>query len=155
MLQFKSVSVERLIFTCDRCGCSMSAEDDVMEWQERFIFSFRAGYGSVFGDGNYVEGDFCQKCIQSVLGKWLRVVDDDPFESRHKPSQAAEKIFQSYQFQKNQEEKRLHAEIADIANDGNEIRQMREKLAERLGVAVDQVNSIAYDFMMQNTESKS
>jgi hypothetical protein len=94
------VITESNIFTCDRCGCSLSEVDDEMEWQERFIISFRAGYGSVFGDGNYIEGGFCQKCIQEVLGEWLRVTSDDPFDSSHKPGLDVEKILQAYQLKK-------------------------------------------------------
>jgi hypothetical protein len=54
----------------------MEQDSDNVEWQERLIISFRAGYGGIFGDGNFVEGDFCQECIQAVLGKWLRITDD-------------------------------------------------------------------------------
>ena len=32
-----------------------------------------AGYGSIFGDGNRVEIDLCQTCVQDTLGAWLRV----------------------------------------------------------------------------------
>lgn len=99
MLENNVIS-EKNNFSCDRCGCSLSQEGDEMEWQERFIISFRAGYGSVFGDGNYIGGGFCQTCIQDVLGKWLRVTSDDPFDASHKPGSDPEKILQAYQLKK-------------------------------------------------------
>lgn len=152
MPQFKAVTVERLIFTCSRCGCAMSKEDDMMEWQERFIISFRAGYGSVFGDGNYIEGGFCQECIQSVLGQWLRVTDDDPFDAKYKPVSQAEKFLQSYQFAKLLENRVRLDEIAEIVSVGEKVRPKRELLAERLGVPESQVALIAYEYLMRATE---
>ncbi len=71
MLKYQPVTVEKLVCTCDRCGRVMEEGLADLEWQERFIISCRCGYGSVFGDGNLVEGDFCQECIQAVLGKYL------------------------------------------------------------------------------------
>lgn len=78
---------------CSRCQRDLS---DVEENQESMLVQFRAGYGSVFGDGNVVTGTFCQYCVQEVLGPYLLVLDDDPFEPRIKlkePRQA----FQPYQ----------------------------------------------------------
>ena len=155
MSQYKSAAVDTLNFTCDRCGCSFSKENDVMDWQERFIVSFRAGYGSVFGDGNYIEGGFCQECIQSQLGQWLRITADDPFDSSFKPSSEVEKILQSYQFKQLLDGKARLAEIAEIARVGNEVRPKRELLAERLGVPEAQVALIAYEYLMRVTEPNS
>jgi len=152
MLNYKQITVERLIFTCDRCGCSMSEEDDVMEWQERFIISFRAGYGSVFGDGNVVEGEFCQTCIQALIGQWLRVTEDDPFDARYRPLSQAEKFLQSYQFKKLLQNKQRLDEIAEIASVGGEVRPQREFLAKRLGIPESQVALIAYEYLMRATE---
>ena len=97
MLKYKSVTVEKLICTCDRCGCVMGKDKSISEWQERFIVSFRAGYGSVFGDGNYVEGVFCQECIHALLGQWLRVIEDDPFNAQYKSDCEPEKFLQENQ----------------------------------------------------------
>ena len=152
MLNYKPVTVERLIFTCDRCGCSMSEEDDVMEWQERFIVSFRAGYGSIFGDGNVVEGEFCQTCMQTLIGQWLRVTEDDPFDARYRPLSQAEKFLQSYQFKKLLENRARLDEIAEIVSVGDEVRPKRELLAVRLGVPESQVSLIAYEYLMRATE---
>lgn len=67
MLRYKQVAVERLVCTCDRCGLEMEqGGSDSVEWQERFVISFRAGFASVFGDGNHVAGDFCQACVAAA-----------------------------------------------------------------------------------------
>jgi hypothetical protein len=71
--------------TCDRCGREMVPNDQDFEHQERVAISFRGGYSSVFGDGNLVEADICQHCVQEVLGPWLRITVDDPFEPEHRP----------------------------------------------------------------------
>lgn len=70
--------------TCQRCGRSMDPSSDFIEYQEALIISFRAGYGSLFGDGNLVESTLCQHCINELLGPWLRIVQDDPFAPRHR-----------------------------------------------------------------------
>lgn len=78
---------------CSRCQRDLS---DVEEHQESMVIQFRAGYGSVFGDGNVVNGTLCQYCVQEVLGPYLLIRDDDPFEPKitvKVPRQA----FQPYQ----------------------------------------------------------
>lgn len=41
---------------------------------------FRAGYASDFGDGNVVTSTLCQSCLKELLGPWLTIQVDDPFE---------------------------------------------------------------------------
>ena len=125
-----------------------------MEWQERFIVSFRAGYGSVFGDGNYIEGDFCQECIQAVLGKWLRVIDDDPFEPKHKPANEAEKMLQTYQHEKRLDAQRKVEEISDLFKGGQEIASKRKQIADHFGIPDEQVSEIAFDYLLQSIKAK-
>ena len=91
------VIVERTVCTCDRCGKDIIREDDFSDWQERFAIRFRGGYGSVFGDGNTVEGDFCQNCIHEVLGKYCRIKLDSPFNTEHKVHGDPERIYQPNQ----------------------------------------------------------
>lgn len=79
----KTVTVVETVVTCDRCGREMLPNDLDCEHQERLAVGFRAGYGSVFGDGSLVEADLCQHCVKEVLGPWLRVTEDDPFEPQH------------------------------------------------------------------------
>jgi hypothetical protein len=62
--------------TCNRCQRDLS---DIFEQPEVMLIRFRAGYGSVFGDGNVVTGTLCQYCVQEILGPYLSVQDDDPF----------------------------------------------------------------------------
>ena len=75
---------ETALVTCDRCHREMAPNDQDCEHQERVAIRFRAGYSSVFGDGNLVEADLCQHCVKEVLGPWLRVTVDDPFEPAHR-----------------------------------------------------------------------
>lgn len=73
---------------CRRCQRDLS---DIEEHQESMHIQFRAGYGSVFGDGNVVTSTLCQYCVQEVLGPYLLILDDDPFEPKIKlkaPQQA-------------------------------------------------------------------
>lgn len=80
----KAVTViETAFVTCDRCHREMAPNAQDCEHQERVAIRFRAGYNSVFGDGNLVEADLCQHCVKELLGPWLRVTVDDPFEPRH------------------------------------------------------------------------
>ena len=155
MLSFKPVTVEKLVCTCDRCGREMEQDSDDREWQERLIVSFRAGYGSIFGDGNFVEGDFCQECIKTVLGKWLRITDDIPFDSRHKPFNEADKIYQPHQFKDVIKTRNQMNQISGLIKGLGERDEMRKTLAERLGVAEDQVPVIALSHLLQATEPKS
>lgn len=155
MLKYHPVTVEKLICTCDRCGRAMEDnEKEFIEWHERFIISFRAGYGSEFGDGNYIEGDFCQTCIQSVLGKWLRITSDDPFDANHKPTNEAEKILQPYQFNKLQEQRQKQAELTATVNDSGERDEKRKQLAEKLGVTEEQIVDIVLDCLLQSIVAK-
>ena len=58
--------------TCNICKTWYDA-DDYADTQEFTHINFRAGYGSVFGDGNSVELDICQYCLRDHLGKYLRI----------------------------------------------------------------------------------
>lgn len=155
MLRYKEVVVERLLCTCDRCGKDLHKnEDDVMDWQERFVVSFRGGYGSVFGDGNYVEGDFCQECIAEVLGKWLRVTDDDPFNSKVKPENEAEKIMQPYQFKKHLEEEKRRRELEGLLKKASDRQRQEELVAAKLGISIEQVSGIALTCLLEKLEKE-
>ena len=65
------------------------------------LIQFRAGYGSVFGDGNVVTGTLCQYCVQEILGPYLSIQDDDPFEPKIQ-LKAPQHAFQPYQFSINE-----------------------------------------------------
>lgn len=56
---------------CDRCGRQAALGDP--EFEEMLCIELKAGYASVFGDGNDVQVDLCQHCLKSVLGPWLRI----------------------------------------------------------------------------------
>lgn len=59
---------------CDCCGREL-LEDDY-ESQEHLRIDFKAGYASVFGDGNTVRAVLCQHCVQKHLGPWLTIIED-------------------------------------------------------------------------------
>lgn len=61
---------------CDRCDRLAEVGDSELEFQEFASINQRAGYASIFGDGNHVQVDLCQHCLKDVLGRWLRI--DDP-----------------------------------------------------------------------------
>lgn len=61
---------------CDRCGLAMDEADHKSGYNNLTLLRFRAGFGSKFGEGNYVEGDFCDACLFELLGRYVRVIDD-------------------------------------------------------------------------------
>lgn len=61
--------------TCDRCGARH--EHPGSEFFEFTSIAYRAGYGSIFGDGNRVEVELCQSCLKATLGRWLRVEEEE------------------------------------------------------------------------------
>lgn len=61
---------------CDRCDRLAEVGDAELEFQEFVSIDLKAGYASIFGDGNRVQVDLCQHCLKDVLGRWLRI--DDP-----------------------------------------------------------------------------
>lgn len=152
MLKYKQLTIERLVCACDRCNREMEKGTTDIEWQERFALSFRAGYGSVFGDGNYVEGDFCQECIQQLLGRWLRVTDDDPFESRYKSENEPQRILQSGQHDAELKNRGYMSQIAAIIRETDRRAEQREMLAKRLGIANEQVVQMALDYLAEATK---
>lgn len=62
--------------TCDRCGHVMDEADHRSGYNNLTLLRFRAGFGSKFGDGNLIEGDFCDACLYELLARHVRVVDD-------------------------------------------------------------------------------
>jgi hypothetical protein len=60
---------------CDRCGREAERDGHDCEFHEFMSIQNRAGYGSIFGDGNRVEVDLCQHCIKNTLGAWIRITD--------------------------------------------------------------------------------
>ena len=70
------------VVTCDRCGKQMSEDEPRGGYNNRTQIRFRAGYASLFGDGNKVEGDLCDQCLYDVLGRYLRVVEPTPDEAQ-------------------------------------------------------------------------
>lgn len=99
MRQTRTKTIQEEIVLCDRCHREMEPDSQDCEFQERTTIRFRAGYGSIFGDGNLVEADICQHCLQEVFGKYLRITEDDSFAPIHKLSGDANKAYQEYQLQ--------------------------------------------------------
>ena len=62
--------------TCDKCGKTSNYSKDVYQFQEHKTISVMGGYGSVFGDGDQLEVDFCQECLKEVIGKYLRPIQE-------------------------------------------------------------------------------
>ncbi|RYG37935.1 MAG: hypothetical protein EON93_02845 [Burkholderiales bacterium] len=72
-MQIKDVRPEPFTkqICCDRCG--RLADLGEVEFQESISIDTKAGYGSIFGDGNGLQVDLCQHCLKATLGPWLRV----------------------------------------------------------------------------------
>lgn len=70
------VSRSHEALTCSRCGLVMT--HDGHEYEEALIISFCAGFSSVFGDEMRVDAVFCQYCLSSIAGPWLRVTEGLP-----------------------------------------------------------------------------
>jgi len=85
MYQTPSLRIEACIG--DRCGRIMPVDGKDFEYPERIAIDFVAGYGSVFGDGKRVRGDFCQHCVKKCLGRWLRRSDEPGHRSPHRALQ--------------------------------------------------------------------
>lgn len=62
---------------CFKCLKSYRREsgNDCFEAQEFLTFSQRGGYGSIFGDGNKVSVQLCQRCTKELLGPYLKIVE--------------------------------------------------------------------------------
>lgn len=97
MLQLRPITTHQLICVCDRCHREMNNEAQDGEWEERIAISYRGGYHSIFGDGNLVECDLCQHCIKEILGKYLVITHDDPFDPKHKPQAHQYRAYQHFQ----------------------------------------------------------
>jgi len=63
-MQIKDVRPESFTkqIRCDRCG--HLAELGEVEFHEMASLDLKAGYGSIFGDGNDVQIDLCQHCLK-------------------------------------------------------------------------------------------
>jgi hypothetical protein len=96
MYTIESRSRDVKVVTCDRCGAQMNEDNPASGYGNRTQVRFRAGYASLFGDGNRVEGDFCDQCLHDLLGRYLRIVEPDPKEARaygDDPSRPIESLF--------------------------------------------------------------
>lgn len=58
--------------TCDKCGTTYNAEDEIFECQEFHHINFTGGYGSVFGDSETIECDLCQHCLKDLISSFFR-----------------------------------------------------------------------------------
>lgn len=61
---------------CDRCGHVMDEADRKSGYNNLAMVRFRPAYGSKFGEGHCVEGDFCDACLFELLAPYVRVIDD-------------------------------------------------------------------------------
>lgn len=78
MRNFKSLQTVQQVLDSIVCDCCKTEvhSDDMFQFQERLSLNFSAGYGSVFNDGDVMECDLCQQCVQKLLGPYLRVVQN-------------------------------------------------------------------------------
>lgn len=121
MYEDRQYTVVDTVCVCDRCGLEMHRRGSDFEWQERVSIAFRAGYDSVFGDGNLVELDLCQHCLRDLMGPWLRVRRDDPCEPKLRLSHEHHRAYQDYQ---------LRQQVASRARFQQMIRDLQTDVAD-------------------------
>ena len=74
MQYFKPQLVQHVFAkSCDRCG--RHSEETDTESNEFLSVDRKAGYGSVFVDGQRLQLDLCQHCMAVILGEWMHVGD--------------------------------------------------------------------------------
>jgi len=78
MIKYTTKKIEEKVaenIECDVCKKIYNYEKDWTEIQEFQMIRFRAGFGSVFGDGAAYRLDICQHCLKDLLGKYI--VEDE------------------------------------------------------------------------------
>lgn len=110
MYKIESQQHDVTVIICDRCSRRMTEEAPDNDYNNRTQIRFRAGYASLFGDCNKVEGDLCDRCLYELLGPYLRIVEPSPEEAKaynndpHTPLDAffdlqAKRVYSPYQTQ--------------------------------------------------------
>lgn len=61
--------------TCDICKKEFT-KDDFLEIQEFHYINFTGGYASVFGDGNNIQCDICQRCLLKMIDGYYRTEEE-------------------------------------------------------------------------------
>ena len=107
----KKVETEKEYRICDRCARVLDPEAHDIEFAESVSVSFRAGFGSVFDDGSFIHADFCQQCLKDVLGKYLKVLEEDPLASQRP---APRRVYQPYQMDARLERDELDWAVAQL-----------------------------------------
>ena len=70
--QSKEVKITAIVAL--KCNCCLRVVDkDDLEFDDFLSIRLIAGFGSIFGDGNRIVGDFCPVCVKKTLGKFLEV----------------------------------------------------------------------------------
>lgn len=74
MIEYKNQSINQeipVVKICDKCKIEVNYEQ-VFEFQEFYHIRINAGYESIWGDGNTISGDFCQKCLYEMIKDFVR-----------------------------------------------------------------------------------
>lgn len=64
------IAIAEAFIVCDLCGQKESVES--IEAGEYLRINTTGGFGSVFGDGNSVRLDLCERCLDVRLGDLIR-----------------------------------------------------------------------------------
>ena len=56
-----------------QCDCCKQEFDTPVELAEFLTLDTVAGYNSIFGDGNKIQLDLCQYCLEEKLGDLIRM----------------------------------------------------------------------------------
>jgi len=75
--EVKRTGVDHVIKSveCDRCHkvYNVDSDDEPFETQEFLNISYQGGFGSVFGDGSFIDCDLCQHCLKELIGDICRI----------------------------------------------------------------------------------
>lgn len=72
MKLWKKVIEEKNVLSSIKCDVCLHEYDDIFEIQEFLSWENHCGYGSVFGDGEIITIDICQKCQKEMLGNFIK-----------------------------------------------------------------------------------
>lgn len=128
--------IQRLI--CDRCGRQAERDDLDCEFHEFTSIQYRAGFGSIFGDGNGVEVDLCQQCVKDALGTWIRITE--PLAGFSQDAHGSEFPSESDKLFRDQARANFERSIGD--DDGEPAVQVIAKLKRQLWAFRSTVRSI-------------
>ena len=76
MVKTTTEQISTYIITSIQCDCCKKDYEDNMDWQEFVRINDVGGYNSAIGDCVHYECDLCSECVNRLLGKYLRIIEE-------------------------------------------------------------------------------